>query len=197
MNEPACTPRVKNPTSRLSRRMRGYRPASVLQLTLPLTTVLTLLGIACGQEPAPLTAEVPLHLEDHLAVSRITGSKVPDDLPEPVEWRFDQPQPEWKSIVPLIPSAVPATVEQTADSLRITLTEKTDAGDWGGRPNLWGGVYLDLPNWQRGGLGRNSNPGPYHRQGRVTLKWVSINETNLERRPGSGSPSFTLAESSR
>ncbi len=45
-----------------------------------------------------LTADLPLHLEDHLDVATIEGSEVPADLPEPMEWRFDDPQPEWKPI---------------------------------------------------------------------------------------------------
>ena len=36
------------------------------------------------------------HLEDHLDAATIEGSEVPADLPEPVEWRFDEPQPGWK-----------------------------------------------------------------------------------------------------
>ena len=43
-----------------------------------------------------LTAELPLHLEDHLDMATIQGSEVPADLPEAVEWRFDAPQPDWK-----------------------------------------------------------------------------------------------------
>ena len=55
----------------------------------------TLLGFSlggCQDAPAPLTAEVPLHLEDHLGAAVITGSEVPSDVPEAVEWRFDEPQ---------------------------------------------------------------------------------------------------------
>ena len=44
----------------------------------------------------PLTAEVPLHLEDHLDAATIVGSNMPADVPESVEWRFDEPQSGWK-----------------------------------------------------------------------------------------------------
>ena len=44
--------------------------------------------LGCGG-PAPLTVDMPLHLEDHLDAATIVGSEVPADLPDPVEWRFD------------------------------------------------------------------------------------------------------------
>ena len=49
---------------------------------------------ACQNGPAPLTADVPLHLEDHLDAATVVGSEVPADVPVPVEWRFDEPQPD-------------------------------------------------------------------------------------------------------
>ncbi len=60
-----------------------------------LALVLALICAGCDSGPAPLTAEMPLHLEDHLDAATIEGSEVPADLPEPVEWRFDEPQPDW------------------------------------------------------------------------------------------------------
>ncbi|MHC4581434.1 MAG: hypothetical protein ACYS14_08245, partial [Planctomycetota bacterium] len=45
------------------------------------------------EQQTALTAEMPLYLEEHLDSARIVGSKVPDDVLEPVEWRFDEPQP--------------------------------------------------------------------------------------------------------
>ncbi len=44
--------------------------------------------LGCGG-PAPLTVDMPLHLEDHLDAATIVGSEVPADILEPVEWRFD------------------------------------------------------------------------------------------------------------
>jgi hypothetical protein len=38
-----------------------------------------------------LTAELPLHLEEHIDDARIVGSEVPEDLPAPIEWRFGKP----------------------------------------------------------------------------------------------------------
>ena len=51
-------------------------------------------------DPVALTADLPLHLEDHLDVATIEGSEVPTDLPEAVEWRFDEAQPDWKPSAP-------------------------------------------------------------------------------------------------
>ena len=76
----------------------------------------------CQDAPAPLTAEFPLHLEDHLDAAVITGSEAPSDVPEVVEWSFDEPQTDWKTIVPPRPNIKPAQVRRTKDSLRITLT---------------------------------------------------------------------------
>ena len=58
-----------------------------------------LLFLGCGG-PAPLTVDMPLHLEDHLDAATIVGSQVPNDIPEPVEWRFGEPQPDWRSAKP-------------------------------------------------------------------------------------------------
>ena len=118
--------------------------ALALSVLLPL-----FLLTGCQDGPAPLTAEVPLHLEDHLDAAVITGSEVPSDVPAAVEWRFDEPQPDWKPLVPLVRSVKPARVKRTKDSLRITLTKETDYKEWDGRPKLSGGVYVNLPDWRR------------------------------------------------
>ncbi len=59
------------------------------------TFLSVLLCAACGDPESTsvvLTADLPLHLEDHLDAATIEGSEVPTDVPEPVEWRFDEPQ---------------------------------------------------------------------------------------------------------
>jgi hypothetical protein len=99
-----------------------FKPKGVMFLTL----VFTLLSLSC---PGPesdqplLTADLPLHLEEHLDTARIEGSVVPDDIPEPVEWRFDEPQPDWKPVNPPHPSIKPAQVTHTDDALRLSMTE--------------------------------------------------------------------------
>jgi len=102
-----------------------------------------LLALGCG--PAPLTVEMPLHLEDHIDAAIITGSEVPANPPQTVEWRFDQPQPDWKP-TPLLnrPSATP-TLARTAEGLRVTLTARTRIPD--GR--LRGAIHVGLPDWDR------------------------------------------------
>lgn len=109
---------------------------------------LLLLGLpllACRPSgPEPLSVRQPLHLEEHLAAARVTGSEVPKDLPEEVQWRFDQPQPDWKPAVPLIPGLAPAAVSRQKGALRIELGEANRQ-----RRRFSGGVYVDLPAWNR------------------------------------------------
>ena len=73
--------------------------------------------------PAILTADLPLHLEDHLDAATLEGSEVPTDLPQAVEWRFDEPQPDWKPAPPRDPSAQKVKVSRTVDGLRMMLRE--------------------------------------------------------------------------
>ena len=121
--------------------MRINSTGSVLLLAA-MSSLLTL--TTCQDGPTPLTAEVPLHLEDHLDTAVITGSELPSDVPEPVEWRFDEPQPDWKPLVPPRPNIKPAQVRRTKDSLRITLTRANSH-----RLGLFGGIYIRLPDWRR------------------------------------------------
>jgi len=95
---------------------------------------------------------MPLHLEDHLDTAHIEGSEVPKDLPEPVEWRFDEPQPDWKVIDPckFDIDSKPAEVVRTEDALRIVLTKANAVTRPNGRRRRQGSVYVDLPDWQYG-----------------------------------------------
>jgi hypothetical protein len=114
---------------------------------LPLLLALPLLLLAACDHRAdrvPLEAEVPLHLEEHLADARVEGSEVPKELPEAAEWRFDKPQAEWKAVVPLVPGVGPVEVEQAKGALRVGLTESTRQ-----RRGLRGGIYIDVPDWNR------------------------------------------------
>ncbi len=49
-----------------------------------LATWFPMLCLGCGG-PAPLTVDMPLHLEDHLDVATIVGSEVSAELLESVE----------------------------------------------------------------------------------------------------------------
>ncbi len=70
--------------------LNGHRISLLPGFLLP--SVLLCLG--CGG-PEPLTVDMPLHLEDHLDPATIVGSEVPAEILEPVEWHFDEPQPDW------------------------------------------------------------------------------------------------------
>ncbi|MDK1039672.1 MAG: sulfatase [Actinomycetota bacterium] len=119
-----------------------------------LTAVLLLFGCRDteSEQQTALTAEMPLHLEDHLDTAHIEGSEVPEDLPEPMEWRFDEPQPDWKVIDPckFDIDSKPAEVVRTEDALRIVLTKANAVTGPNRRRRRQGSVYVDLPDWQYG-----------------------------------------------
>ncbi|MEE8146760.1 MAG: sulfatase-like hydrolase/transferase, partial [Longimicrobiales bacterium] len=106
--------------------------------------LLSVLCLGCG-EPAALTADMPLHLEDHLDDATIVGSEVPADLPQPIVWRFDQPQPDWQPAPSWNPTIDSPTLTYTEDALRVTLTEGTRNPN--GVPR--GGLQLEVPGWSR------------------------------------------------
>ncbi len=121
----------------------------VVSRILPVA-LLTLPLLSCSGSPSDspvLTAEMPLHLEEHLDAATIVGSEVPADVPAPVEWRFDEPQPEWKPVIP--PESRPIQMERTGEGLRLTLTEANNIDmSWSdGDPQ--GGIYVELPDWRR------------------------------------------------
>jgi arylsulfatase A-like enzyme len=107
-----------------------------------------LFGFSCTgpeSEQAVLSAEFPLHLEEHLEAARIEGSEVPEDVPASVEWRFDEPQPDWKPVVPPLAFIKPVQITHTDDALRLTMTE---ANRGRGTPRrVIGAIYIDLPDW--------------------------------------------------
>ncbi len=90
----------------------------------PLAGLLLFISAGCDSGPAPLTAEIPLHLEDHLDAARIEGSEVPEDIPQAVEWSFDEPQPDWKPAYGYEFSQELVEPVQTGDALRVILEEK-------------------------------------------------------------------------
>jgi len=112
-------------------------PATVLGLTL----------VSCSGSPSGstvLTADVPLHLEDHLDAATIEGSEIPTDVPEALEWRFDEPQPEWKSVG--YAESTPVRVTRLDDALRVDITEANYyTAATGVRPHD-GWIYVDLPD---------------------------------------------------
>jgi hypothetical protein len=85
---------------------------------------------------------MPLHLEEHLDAATIVGSEVPADLVESVEWRFDEPQPDWRPVksVPAQQQAVKPV--RANDALRLPLTAENR-----GTSRMFGMIYVKLPNW--------------------------------------------------
>ncbi len=92
----------------ITRFVNGHRISLSTNLLL-----LSLWCLGCGGPP-PLTVDMPLHLEEHLDAATLVGSEVREDIPEPVEWRFDQPQPVWKA-TPRWNANPPARLTRTAD----------------------------------------------------------------------------------
>jgi hypothetical protein len=80
-----------------------------------------------------------------LTVLGCGGPEVPADLPQAMEWRFDEPQPDWKVVAPFDQPMAPAGVSFTDDALRLTHTERTRNPS--GHPG--GGIYIDLPDLTR------------------------------------------------
>ncbi len=73
-------------------------------------TVLGLALVSCSGPPSGstvLTADMPLHLEQHLDAATIVGSEVPADVPSVLEWQFDEPQEDWTPVVPWNPTIDP------------------------------------------------------------------------------------------
>jgi len=110
---------------------------------LSATSCVAALVAACadGEGLPVLTADMPLHLEDHLDAAVVDGSEVPALVTAPVEWRFDEPQPEWTPVWNP-PLGMPG-LEPTGEGLRVTLTEqvRTPAG------RLAGSIRVSLPDW--------------------------------------------------
>jgi arylsulfatase A-like enzyme len=92
-----------------------------------------------------LTADIPLHLEEHLGAARIEGSEIPKNIPSVIEWRFDQAQPDWKQARPFLPKVAPPQLDRVEDALRVTLTKEART-PWGSRQ---GSIYVDLPDWNK------------------------------------------------
>ena len=99
-----------------------FKPKQVIFLTL----VIMLMSFSCSgpeSDQPLLTAELPLHLEEHIEAAIIEGSEVPEDLPAPVEWRFDEPQPDWKPAGPVFSEDGVVHLEHTGEALRIHFSE--------------------------------------------------------------------------
>jgi len=109
-------------------------------------TVLSLALVSCSGSPSGstvLTADMPLHLEQHLDAATIVGSELSEDAPAVLEWHFDEPQEDWKPIIPWNPTNDPVELTRLDDALRLTLTDGTRNPN--GNPR--GGLVLEVPDW--------------------------------------------------
>jgi hypothetical protein len=78
--------------------MKNHKGAIIL------TLVIIIMTFRCSgpeSDQPLLTAEMPLHLEEHLDKARIIGAGVTKAIQEPAEWDFSESQPDWKQAAPL------------------------------------------------------------------------------------------------
>jgi hypothetical protein len=112
--------------------------------------LLTLPFVGCSEfrsDSPILSAEMPLHLEEHLDAATVVAAEVPVDIPAAIEWAFDQRQPDWLSLDHYNPSIPPPNVEYVEDALRVSL----DGSHQDPRENrLHGDIYVELPELRRG-----------------------------------------------
>ena len=119
------------------------RPVTFLAVVLAVTPFTTVTAQDSLQDQPLLTAELPLHLEQHLDAARIVGSEVPEDVPSVVEWRFDEPQSEWRPAKPISAQWEAVKPVRVDDALRLPLTARNRADG----PRLIGQIFVDLPDW--------------------------------------------------
>jgi len=120
-----------------------FKPKGVMFLTL----VIMLMAFSCSgpeSEQPLLTAELPLHLEEHLEAAGIDGSNVQENLLTPVVWHFDEPFLDWKPVKPLAKQWEAVKPVRVDDALRLTLTPENRADG----PRLLGEIYVALPDWE-------------------------------------------------
>ncbi len=164
-----------------------FKPKGVMFLTL----VIMLLVFSCSgpkSDQKLLKAELPLHLEEHLDAARIEGSEVPEDIPEPVEWRFDEPQPDWKPAKPIPAKQQAVKPVRVDDALRLPLTARNRADG----PRLIGSIYVELPDW-------NFEEWAYveiRARARDTMRKVGLDFNYTEEDPWEGSsfPYYSLGD---
>jgi arylsulfatase A-like enzyme len=117
------------------------------------TLLFILLALNCAgpdSDQPILTAEVPLHLEEHIDDARIEDSEIPKDIPAAAEWNFDEPQPDWKALPPRGIPFEPTQFSWTDDALRVTPGKSKEEDN----ERAGGGIYIDVPDWIRANWAR-------------------------------------------
>ena len=108
-------------------------------------TALVVAGPACASRAAPpSSAGGTPRLQGQRDAAQSDRSGSPATIPGTVEWRFSEPQPDWKPALPF-PGSQMADLERATDALRVTLSEGSRLSDG----SLGGGIYVDLPDWRR------------------------------------------------
>ena len=87
-----------------------------------------------------LEVKAPLHLEDQMQHASYSGPDLPQDLPQPVEFRFTRPSHDWTTR--RYDGDEPLQTELLDDGLRLHLTEADRVGD-----TLEGLFVVSLPGW--------------------------------------------------
>jgi arylsulfatase len=111
-----------------------------------LTLVIMLMGLSCSRpdlDQPLLTAEVPLHLEEHIEAARIEKSEIQANPLTPVVWQFDEHISSWKPVKPISKQWGAVKTARVDDALRLFLTAENRAD--GSR--LFGEIYVGLPDW--------------------------------------------------
>ncbi len=119
----------------------------LVRFVMGVALIVGLSACAGSRDAPPLSADMPLHLEDHLDAATVEGSELPATIPASVEWRFDQPQPDWKATPLWNPPYGAPTLARTADALRVTLTDRLRVSVPPGA--LRGAIRVDVPDWNR------------------------------------------------
>jgi arylsulfatase A-like enzyme len=120
----------------------------VVSRILPVA-LLTLPFVSCSGSPSDspvLTADMPLHLEDHLDAATIVGSEVWEGILQPIEWDFAEPQPGWTSGPTESWPTLDTKVAQVDGALHVKLTEENRRE---GDESVRGYIYVDLPELRR------------------------------------------------
>ena len=113
-----------------------------------LSALLAALAAGCspGEASRPLlTAGTPLHLEEHLDSATIESAEIPMDVLKSVEWRFDNPQPDWKPVDPIPEGFDPVAPVRVGGALRMSMS---DINRMPSTRRLLGAIYVELPGWK-------------------------------------------------
>lgn len=128
--------------------MRALAGSAGVRAAAPVGLLLLLVAPGC-RDSGPgdaLSADTPLHLEEHLDRASIEGADVPSELDEPMVWSFAGEAAGWRPLPAVVPGSRPLLSEETETGLRLTLTEDAIAPATGdGR--LHGGIFVEVPGW--------------------------------------------------